>query len=308
MKNRPRSCFSIIAAIICALTIISCSKSERVAPNPANDTKVVGPVTTSSTTPSTANAVHVKYSELCQKENNDKVVSVDGYLAMNSLMVSCTGEGASQRCTLNLGLKPGSMDGHSASVAVGGGPNQMDALPDKYQAEDLHLHTADGKLLGPRDRVRLIAKMSVSDNLCWIEVLEIQTPPADSKPEELELKAEAVSFANACKAENKDKIISVDGYLGVSSIMICNSRGIVRYCGINLYAQPGTGDSLTANVDVGNEANQMEQLPDQYKPQDLRIHTADGKTVGFRDRVKVTGKISPGETSCYLDVSEIRKL
>jgi hypothetical protein len=309
MKNRPRSCFSLIVVLISTLVIISCSKSQRVVPNPADDNKAAGPATTSSSaTPATANAVHVKYSELCQKENDGKVVSVDGYMAMNSFMVSCSGEGANQRCTLNLGLKPGSIEGHSASVAVGGGPNQMDALPDKYQAEDLHLHASDGKLLGPRDRVRLVAKLSVNDNLCRLEVLEIQTPPADSKPEELEVKAEPVSFANACKEENKDKVISVDGYLGVSYVMICNSRGIMRYCGINLYAQPGTGNSFTANVDVGSEANQMEPLPDQYKPQDLRIHTVDGKTAGFRDRVKVTGKISPGESSCYLDVSEIRKL
>lgn len=223
-------------------------------------------------------------------------------------MVSCMGEGENKRCTLNFGLKPGSLDGHSASVAVGGGPNQMDELPDKYQAEDLHLHTSDGKLLGARDRMRLIAKISANESSCRMEVLEIQTPPADARPEEIDLKAEAVSFADACKPENKDKMISVDGYLGTSSVMFCNKRGIISYCGIDLYAKPGSGDSFTANVDVGTDANQMEQLPDQYKPEDLRIHTSDGKTVGFRDRVKVTGKISPGESSCYIDVSEIRKL
>ncbi len=308
MKNRFRRRFPAIVLLVIAITIASCS--NKTASNTTNSSTTTTSTSSSSSSaaPSTANAVYVKYADLCQKDNKDKVVSVDGYFGTNDLMVSCFGEGEKKRCTLNFMPKPGSREGHSASVSVGSGPNQMEALPDKYKAEDLHLRTKDGKTIGPRDWVRVVAKMNVADSYCSLEVLEIQTPPADAKPEQLELKAEAVAFADACKPENKDKVVSVDGYLGVSSIMFCNNRGVVRYCGLNLYPQPGKGDGISANVDVGTEANQMEQLPEQYRPEDLKMRTADGKTIGFRDRVKISGKVSQGGTSCWIDVSEIKKL
>lgn len=311
MRNKlPRSFASLLLFVI-IIAIASCS-NNKTASNTTNSSTTTSTTTSSSSSssaaPSTANAVHVKYSDVCQKENTDKVVSVDGYFGTNDLMVSCSGEGERKRCTLNFMPKPGSTESHSASVSVGSGPNQMDALPDKYTAEDLHLRTKDGKTIGPRDWVRVVAKMRVTDSYCSLEVLEIQTPPADARPEQMELQAVAVAFADACKPENKDKVVSVDGYLGVSSIMFCKNRGVVRYCGLNLYPKPGTGDGISANVDVGTEANQMEQLPEQYRPEDLKIHTADGKTLGFRDRVKITGKVNQGGTSCWIDVSEIRKL
>jgi hypothetical protein len=306
MKRMSQRYLSSAILLIVALAGVSCS--NKPASNSTNAPQGTLPASSSSTAPSTANAVHVKYSEMCQKENKDKVVSVDGYFGTNDLMVSCSGAGEKKRCTLNLMPKPGSTESHSASVSVGSGPNQMDALPAQYTAEDLHLRTSDGKAIGPRDRVRVVGKMYVTDDYCSIDVLEIQTPPADSKPEEAEVKAEEVAFADACKEENKGKTVAVEGYLGVSSIMFCKNRGIVRYCGLNLYPKPGTGDGISANVDVGTEANQMEQLPEQYKPEDLKIHTSDGKTIGFRDRVKISGKVTVSGTSCWIDVSEIKKL
>jgi hypothetical protein len=305
MKKMSLRCLPSITLFIIALAVVSCSNNKQ-SPNTPNAPQATLP-SSSSTAPSTAAAVHVKYSEMCQQDNKDKVVSVDGYFGTNDLMVSCSGEGEKKRCTINLMPKPGSPDGHSASVSVGGGPNQMDALPSQYTAEDLHLRTSDGKQVGPRDRARVVGKMYVTDSYCSIDVIEIQTPPADSRPEEMEVKAEAVAFGDACKPENKDKVVEVEGYLGVSSIMFCKNRGIVRYCGLNLYAKPGTGDSISANVDVGTEPNQMEPLPEQYKPEDLKLHTSDGKTIGFRDRVKISGKVNMGGTSCWIDVSEIRK-
>lgn len=309
MRNNSTRFFRTAFLFALIVAAISCSNNKP-SSNTTSAPQATSPSSSSSSTApvSTAGAVHFKFSDVCQKDNKDKVVSVDGYFGTNDLMVSCSGEGARKRCTLNLLPKPGSREGHSASVSVGGGPNQMDELPERYAAEDLHLRTGDGKTIGPRDRVRVVAKMYVTDNYCSLEVLEIQTPPADSVPEEIELKAEAVSFGDACKPENKDKVIAVDGYLGVSSIMFCKNRGIVRYCGLNLYTKPGSGDHISANVDVGTEANQMEQLPEQYRPEDLKIHTADGKTLNFRDRVKVSGKVNMGGTSCWIDVSEIKKL
>ncbi|MBD0326289.1 MAG: hypothetical protein ICV68_07655, partial [Pyrinomonadaceae bacterium] len=184
MKNSFSGRFASILLLLITIAIASCSNNKSASNTPSSSTTTTTSSSSSSSSeaPSTANAVHVKYSDVCQKDNKDKVVSVDGYFGTNDLMVSCSGEGERKRCTLNFMPKPGSTESHSASVSVGSGPNQMDALPDKYKAEDLRLRTKDGKTIGPRDWVRVIAKMNVTDSYCSLQVLEIQTPPADAKP------------------------------------------------------------------------------------------------------------------------------
>ncbi|MGB9179678.1 MAG: hypothetical protein WCB68_10585 [Pyrinomonadaceae bacterium] len=295
MKTFPSTLFIALCAITCAT--LSCSSIKRMS----------APKATPTPTPTVADAIPVKYADACRKENNEKVLALEGYFGTGS-MLNCFGEEANRKCYLKFRQRPGETEGYMIRVKTGKGANQMEELGNFFSPEDLHLRLNDGKLIGALDRVRVIALADTTGAACSLDTMEIQAPPPGSTPEPTpEIKAEAVAFADACKPEHKDKMIAVGGYLNVPFFLLCKQRGIIQYCGLDFHADDKTGgDNITANIDVGKEANQMEGLRDQYQPKDLRVRTSVGKVVGYKDRVTLVGKVSKESDLCRIDVAQIK--
>lgn len=290
---------TLLAAFLCAIACatLSCSSIKRMSAPKAQPTP----------TPTVADAVAVKYADACRKENNGRVLAVEGHFATGT-MLNCFGEEANRKCYLKFVKRPGETEGYMIRVKTGNGANQMEELRNFFSPEDLHLRLNDGKLISSLDRVRVIVLADTTGAACSLDTMEIQAPPPGSTPEPTpEIKAEAVAFADACKPEWQDKMIAVEGYLNVPFLLLCKQRNVVQYCGLDFRADDkGSGDSITANVDVGQEANQMEGLKEQYQPKDLRVRTGEGKVLGYKDRVRLFGKVSKEGDICRIDVVQIK--
>ena len=124
----------------------------------------------------------VELKSLCQNENDNIYVSVEGYLRTGA-SVLCSSPDGSRACGLELSDKPDGTTGISVYVEEGTGKSQMEPLPKSYSRESLKIHTADGNVLGTQDRVRVfgIAKSgtdvaSSSLTLCYINVDKIEKP------------------------------------------------------------------------------------------------------------------------------------
>ena len=296
MKTFRSPLLIALCAITCAT--LSCSSIRRMSRPQAQPTP----------SPTAADAVAIGYTDACKKENNGKALAVEGYFATGK-MLNCFGEEANRKCYLKFVKRPGESEGYMIRVKTGKSANQMEELGNFFSPEDLHLRLNDGKLIGPLDRVRVIVLADTTGAVCSLDTMEIQAPLPGSTPEPTPaITADAVAFADACKPEHEGKMIAVEGYLNAPFFLLCKQRNVVQYCGLDFHADDkGTGDSITANIDVGKEANQMEGLQDKYQPKDLHVRTSDGKVVGYKDRIKLVGKVSKESDICRIDVMEIKR-
>jgi hypothetical protein len=98
--------------------------------------------------------VAVEFGKVCQKENDDKYISVEGYLRTGA-SVLCSSRSGTRTCGLELSDKPDGQAKISVDVEEGTGKSQMEPLPKSYSKENLKVHTQDGSAVGPQDRVRI---------------------------------------------------------------------------------------------------------------------------------------------------------
>ena len=98
--------------------------------------------------------VAIEFGKVCQKENDNKYISVEGYLR-TGVSVLCSSRGGTRTCGLELSDKPDGQAKISVDVEEGTGKSQMEPLPKSYSKENLKVHTHDGSTVGPQDRVRI---------------------------------------------------------------------------------------------------------------------------------------------------------
>ena len=120
-----------------------------------------------------------------------------------------------------------------------------------------------------------------------------------------------VEYSKACTAENDKKYIEISGYLSPRTSIYCSNTGggPVR-CGVNLLETPNSEkDNLSADIERGNSANNIEEIKGSFKKEDIKIHDNNGSIINLADKVKVTGKLNkiPDADQCYLTVSKIEK-
>jgi len=110
---------------------------------------------------------------------------------------------------------------------------------------------------------------------------------------------EPVTFDTVCDAKydpvmekglHVTKKVALEGYLvNRSSMKVCSDT-----CDIDLYEKPeGKGRRVNIDVPVGDGKNQFERLPKNFKNEDVKLHTQDGKVVGVGAKVRVTGGRAP---------------
>ena len=98
---------------------------------------------------------------------------------------------------------------------------------------------------------------------------------------------ELKDFDAVCEKANGGRRIAVIGYPRFPDKMTGNQSGVLR-----LYKEPDfSGTPIGVQTSFGSSPNQMELPPSRYTDADLRVHLADGQTIGVRTKVKVSGKI-----------------
>lgn len=120
-----------------------------------------------------------------------------------------------------------------------------------------------------------------------------------------------IEYAKACSTDNDKKVIEVSGFLDDKGGIFCSNigGGPVR-CGISLLETPQSEKaSLSADIERGNSANEVEELKSGYKREDVKIHTNDGNLIGIGEKAKVTGTLNfvSGSDRCYVTVAKIEK-
>lgn len=123
-----------------------------------------------------------------------------------------------------------------------------------------------------------------------------------------------VEHAKACDPENDGKTVEVTGFLNDKGGLYCSNTGggPVR-CGFKLLASVGDDKGISADVETGSGANEVEKPSSGYKKEDIKIRDNNGNLFTYADKVKVTGKIRSTKdpvnntTVCYLTVAKIEK-
>ena len=96
-----------------------------------------------------------------------------------------------------------------------------------------------------------------------------------------------VSFASACDEANKGQRVAVTGYLRLPDSFSGDFSVVLRLFETDRF----DGTPIGATVRLGTEANQMENVPDSYTNDDLKVHLADGQVIGYGTPVRVSGKV-----------------
>lgn len=126
-----------------------------------------------------AKPVPVEFSQVCQKDNDKKYISVEGYVR-TGVSVLCSSTSGKRTCGLELSDKPDGESKISVYIEEGDGKSQMEPLPKSYGKDSLKLHTSDGGIAGPQDRVRLTGTSNTSTDaagsytVCFIDISKIE--------------------------------------------------------------------------------------------------------------------------------------
>jgi hypothetical protein len=109
------------------------------------------------------------------------------------------------------------------------------------------------------------------------------TACSDGPPTPGELK----DFSAICDKANNGKRVAVEGYLRFpSSFKISKSVVLRLYKDTEFKTEP-----IGVQIDMGNQANQVEQVPKQFTDKDLKVHLADGQVAEIGTKVRVSGKV-----------------
>ncbi len=114
-----------------------------------------------------------------------------------------------------------------------------------------------------------------------------------------------VDYANICDPANNKKVVEVSGYFNpVRSVMCSTSKSVPwMTCPVPFVNTPGANLPLTANIDLGKGANQIDK-------EQLQIRDDKGAIVPGTQKVTITAKVSvftppprdKKEAPCYLMV------
>jgi len=118
---------------------------------------------------------------------------------------------------------------------------------------------------------------------------------------------EPVAYDQVCNQAD-GKVVQIEGYFAADSSVFCSNIGSndVR-CGLGFAAAPGQKAGFTADVAEGTGRNQVEPIGDDFAPEAIVFHAADGGEVHVGDKVIITGKLSVAPNVCFIKVDTIAK-
>lgn len=123
-----------------------------------------------------------------------------------------------------------------------------------------------------------------------------------------------VEYSKACDLENEKKYIEVSGYLSDKGGIFCsNTGGGPMRCGLKLLETPTSEKGFTADLEQGNWANNIEQVPKNYKSENIKIRDNNSEYISMDQKVKLVGRMNVAKSPdgkadvCYLTVTKIEK-
>lgn len=118
---------------------------------------------------------------------------------------------------------------------------------------------------------------------------------------------EPVAYDQVCNQVD-GKLVQTQGYFAADSSVFCSNIGSndVR-CGLGFVATPGQKAGFTADVAQGTGRSQVEPIPDDFVPEAIVFHAADGGEVHIGDKVIITGKLSVAPNVCFIRVDSLTK-
>src|SRR5215212_11885164 len=118
---------------------------------------------------------------------------------------------------------------------------------------------------------------------------------------------EPVAYDQICNQAD-GKLVQTVGYFAADSSVFCSNIGSndVR-CGLGFVAAPGQKAGFTADVAQGTGPNQVEPIPDDFTPEAIVFHAADGGAIHVGDKVSVTGKLSVAPVFFKIKVNTMTK-
>jgi hypothetical protein len=95
-----------------------------------------------------------------------------------------------------------------------------------------------------------------------------------------------VTFDNVCDKANEGKRVAVEGYLTFPSEFKEHDISIM----MRLRPAPDghSKNVIGASVKLGS---QVEEPPVSFSQKDMKLHAADGKVLGYHDKVRVSGSM-----------------
>ncbi len=125
-----------------------------------------------------------------------------------------------------------------------------------------------------------------------------------------------IALGELCRAANDGQQVAVEGYVGAGVTIFCsNTGGGPVTCGLDLAESPGGPAVASLYVPQGGGHSEIEEVPDSWTPEALRVHAEDGSLVAITgaapDRVRITGRASvvEGEGAvCFVTADLIEKV
>jgi hypothetical protein len=127
--------------------------------------------------------------------------------------------------------------------------------------------------------------------------------------------AAPLEYTSACDAANDGKDFAVTGYLNDQGSTFCsNIGGGPVTCGFPFLQKLGDAKGFTAYIAEGSSADEVENLANGYKKEDIKIHDHTGKIISLNDKVTLSGKMSVQKDpspqhndTCFVTVRRIDK-
>jgi len=224
--------------------------------------------------------VKVDFSQVLDKANDGKRVSIEGYLTTPT-----TSYQTSNSAQLDFIERPNEFSSafnFILSVNVGDGKNEMKTLPDKYTSADIIVTGKNGEKIGAGDRVRITGKLNVSSDYCSLDCQEIEKVE-DVAIDYTKLGATQINSSNPATAALDKKMVYAEGTLDIPTM---TSSGEYTFLYLKV---AGISDNMTIDIAYGDGPGKLEIPPSNYAESDFKIHDNNNKVINIKKKVRIYG-------------------
>lgn len=273
----------LASAAFAALTLASCGGTDY---DPNNDpvTKMYDSIAKADSMRMWGPTTPMTFADAKDPKSKfeDMRVTLEGYIAVGSTVYD---NGTS--IGLQLWERKGQHQGDYMLVSfdVGSGNNEMKSLPDDYKRSDLELKDDKGNIVRNGDRIRITGMYTNPYSEGDFGSIDLQSfeKIEDAPVDYATLGAVKVTTDTNGHAALENKLVVAEGYLEIPSMVY-----ITETVYFDLYPTQGADDYLTVDIVIGNGPNMVEDLPDNYGKDDIKIHDHTDMIVG-KKKVRVYG-------------------
>ncbi len=226
-------------------------------------------------------ATEVDWKMAADKAYDRKRVTIEGYVALPSTSYSSGGS-----AQIELHEREAQYDGGRhfiVRVKTGSDNNTMKELKEGYLPADLQIKDKNGNPIGFNERVRITGELSVSDSYTSIQCQEIEKlDPV--KIDYSTLGATALTATNFGDKTLEKQLVVVEGKLDIPMFLMLGGEDVY----LNLEVE-GIEKTVPIDIAYGTTPGRIEDIPENYKPSDFKIHAPDGSVIDLKKKVRIYG-------------------